>query len=593
MRLPRRPLPTFRALLAAQSGASLSGQLARLLFAAGSLLALLIIAQLGALTVNRMISARLVEQRIVPMNQLQTIASAYQTSWAIADKVRIGTIDATGGVTALRDIQARLARDWQELDTTAPSIAADFAMHRPDADEALNRLTALLAKGDRDRLDFFLSGQFYGGVDPLLGRIAQSTTDLGVTAGQDRLVLRWVNFAAELLLVAVTLGAIAGGWVIVQLGERRIVRPLAAIAAHVASRPSSDSADMAVPGMDRGDEIGAIAQALAQAKANAHAAEQARRERQRADEQAALRRRELEDALRAREQEDARALQVRARVIDSHFGRFDAVLSQLVAALAQAATTMRDMATALAGSSTQSRDRAHAVAQSVAVAAARVDEAQRESRGLLDLVAVVRGTAAKTRAHSNDVIEESVRNRAHAQQLSELVTGIARALDLITRIAAQTNLLSVNANIEAHRSGEAGVGFAVVAREIKVLAVDSGEAAGEISRQLGRIKETAADFLDSAELVERLASGVGEQADSVDALAGQQAGASQRMAGSITETRAEMREITAATEEARQGSAELVITARKLLETADTVAGQIADLNREFAALRTNLSEAA
>jgi methyl-accepting chemotaxis protein len=81
----------------------------------------------------------------------------------------------------------------------------------------------------------------------------------------------------------------------------------------------------------------------------------------------------------------------------------------------------------------------------------------------------------------------------------------------------------------------------VVAREIKVLAVDSGEAAGEISRQLGRIKETAADFLDSAELVERLASGVGEQADSVDALAGQQAGASQRMAGSITETRAEMR----------------------------------------------------
>src|SRR3546814_16458299 len=92
--------------------ASISGQLRQLLFAAGLLLALLIIAQLGALTVNRMISTRLAEQRIIPMGQLQTINSAYQTSWAIASKVPTDTIHTAGGVTAPNDLRPSLGQEW-------------------------------------------------------------------------------------------------------------------------------------------------------------------------------------------------------------------------------------------------------------------------------------------------------------------------------------------------------------------------------------------------------------------------------------------------------------------------------------------------
>ncbi|MBN8817123.1 MAG: hypothetical protein J0I80_00205 [Sphingomonas sp.] len=598
MRLPRswKLPPSSRAKRG--QGLSLSRQLARLLLAAGSILLLLIVAQLGALTVNRMISTRLVEQRIAPMSQLQTIATAYQTSWAIADKVRIGTIDATGGATALRDIQAGLGAEWRELDAAAPEIAGQFSDERPDADKALDRLQTLLEANDHDRLDFFLSGQFFGGVDPLLGRIARATEELKATATQDRAVLRWVNFAAELLLLAVTIGAIAGGTLIAHLGETRLVRPLAAIAEHL--RRTQRDTDEGVPGTDRHDEIGAIAQALTQADALAQQAERARQEQQRAEEalrhseqEEAMRRRELEEALHARELEEARAGQARARLIDSHFARFDAVLSQLVSALGSASTTMRDMATTLASTSAQSRDMADSVAHSVSAAAARIDEVQRESLGLLTLVTDVRGSAATTRTHSGEVIEQSGHNRAQAQALSELVGGISRALGLIQGIAAQTNLLSVNANIEAHRSGAAGAGFTVVAREIKTLAIDSSQAAGEIARQLAQVNRTAGDFLASASLVEALATRVGEQADSVEALAGSQESASQRMASSIADTRSEMREITAAAQEARTRSAELVDAARQLLDTADAIARQIGDLNAEFTALRSNLSAAA
>lgn len=573
LRLPRfsRQTPA-----ASHPGTSISRQLNRLLLTAGLLLLLLIVAQLAALSFNRIMTARLVEQRISPMSQLQAIASGYQTSWAIADKARIGTTGASGAAAMLHDIRSRLDADWRELEASSPDIAAAISPERPDADRTIQRLQSLLDKDDHDRLDFFLSGQFYGGVDPLLNHIAQSTDELRATAGEDRTQLRWVNFAAELLLLAMTLGAVAAGVVMARLGETRLVQPLVAIAEHLQGEREQD-----VPGLSRRDEIGAIASALAQAQTSERQAEQARLEKQ-----------QVEEELRHRELEEAQAMRQRAHLLDATFGRFDAALSQLVAALTGASGTMRDMATRLASTSAQSRDLADAMAQSVAEVAARVNAVQQDSVGLLALVADVRASAATTRAHSRDVIEESGRNRAHAQILSGHVGGISRALTLIKGIAAQTNMLAINANIEANRSGEAGVGFAVVAREIKMLAQHSNEAAGEIAQQLVQINQTATDFLKSAALVDQRAGGVGQQADSVENLAGHQEEASQRMAASISDTRAEMREITTAAQEARAGSAELVDAARHLLDIADTIARQAEQLGSEFGALQADLREA-
>ena len=578
--LPRWPA-AFRISDIQPRDRSISRQLRRLLIAAGALLCLLIAGQLAALSTNRIITARLVDARIAPMSELQAITVAYRTGWTIADKVRVGTIDATGGATALQDIRGALRADWAALDRSAPDIAGAVAPARPAADAALARLQTLLDRQDRDGLDFFLSGPFYGGVDPLLGGIDQAIEGLRTTADHDRRVLRWVNSGAELLLIAISLGAAIGGVLVARRGEARIVQPLTAIAEHLRRARTGDGEPVPVPGVERADEVGAIARALAQAQDSERSAEAIRREQGR-----------IEDALRQRELAETRAAQMRAQLMDANFARFDTVLAQLVAALSTASQGMRDMATTLAAASAQLRDRADVVAHNVSATARRVDVVQQESLGLLRLVADMRRSAATARMHGRDVIDQSVHNRSQAQLLSELVDGMAQALDLIRRIAGQTNLLSVNANIEAHRSGAAGLGFAVVAREIKVLAIDSTRTAGEIAEQLQRVGRTAGNFLDSASRVEELAMGVGRQADAVEALAGSQEEAGRRMAGSIADTRSEIREITDAAEDTRAGSVQLVDAARTLRDTADAIADQIAELHGEFNALRVNVREA-
>lgn len=116
----------------------------------------------------------------------------------------------------------------------------------------------------------------------------------------------------------------------------------------------------------------------------------------------------------------------------------------------------------------------------------------------------------------------------------ESTQGMMTALSSITDIAEQTNLLSLNASIEAARAGEAGKGFAVVATEIRQLADNSSEIAGEIGRMIGnvqeeievmnsRLKESMAELEKGNEMTEetrctfsKIQAGTVEVGDSVD-----------------------------------------------------------------------------
>ena len=91
--------------------------------------------------------------------------------------------------------------------------------------------------------------------------------------------------------------------------------------------------------------------------------------------------------------------------------------------------------------------------------------------------------------------------------LVEKSTKISNVLEIIQKIAEQTNMLALNAAIEAARAGEAGRGFAVVAEEVRALAINSAKASDEIAKIIHDLQN---DAKHTADIINASASGVKE-----------------------------------------------------------------------------------
>ena len=202
-------------------------------------------------------------------------------------------------------------------------------------------------------------------------------------------------------------------------------------------------------------------------------------------------RRAEEERTAVRDQEQRRA------AIDLAITSFRPQVEALLSSVSDSATAMRATAATLFGSSEHTSQRAESAVQAFNEASTNVETAAVAADELSRSIAEISRQLTQT---SNIVSLATDEARATDSEITGLSSGaqkIGDVVKLIRDIAEQTNLLALNATIEAARAGEAGKGFAVVASEVKSLAVQTAKATEDIANHILGVQESTSGAVDA------------------------------------------------------------------------------------------------
>jgi methyl-accepting chemotaxis protein len=198
------------------------------------------------------------------------------------------------------------------------------------------------------------------------------------------------------------------------------------------------------------------------------------------------------------------------------------------------------------------------------------------------------GTVKKTEDGMLD-LKDQVRHIAETiLSLSEQTLQIGEIIATVSDIADQSNLLALNAAMEAARAGEAGRGFAVVAGEVRNLAEQSRQATAQVSGILSEIQKAANAAVivtekgtKSAESSVELAQSTGDSIRVIQEHTQQVVSAAEQIAASVRQQLAGMDQITRAMENINQGATQT----EKGMQQVDQAAQNLNDLARQLTSI--------
>jgi methyl-accepting chemotaxis protein len=230
-------------------------------------------------------------------------------------------------------------------------------------------------------------------------------------------------------------------------------------------------------------------------------------------------------------------------------GRMGSALDAAMQRLRGTVSTIDQSATSLAGASEEmngvaaqiasSAEETSAQARAVAAAAEQVSHSVGTvSAGSEEMGASIREiaqNAAEAARVAGDAVAVTSTTSATMSQLGESSAEIGNVVKVITSIAEQTNLLALNATIEAARAGEAGKGFAVVASEVKDLAQETARATEDIARRVQAIQADTAGAVAAIEQVSQVIARISDYQTTIASAVEQQTATTAEMSRSVSE----------------------------------------------------------
>ena len=350
--------------------------------------------------------------------------------------------------------------------------------------------------------------------------------------------------------------AVLLGFLIAFLIARGIIRPLGGLTAGM-KELASGNFGVVLPGLERKDEVGDMAQAVEGFKVKAE--EKAR------------------DEAEAKIKQDE--VVVRQRKADMHklADSFESAVGEIVETVSSASTELEASAGTLTTTAEHAQELTTMVAAASEEASTNVQSVASATEEMASSITEISRQVQESARMAGEAVGQARKTNERVSELTKAASRIGDVVELINTIAGQTNLLALNATIEAARAGEAGRGFAVVASEVKALAEQTAKATGEIGQQISGIQSATQESVNAIQEISGTIEKLSEIASTIAAAVEEQGAATQEISRNVQQAAQGTQQVSSNIGDVQRGAGETGSASSQVLSAAQSLSS---DSNR-------------